>query len=76
MTGVTGSGGDVFADLELADPDGLALRAELTRRIVMLVRARALSQRAAARLLGLRRPDVSPLLRGRWTRFSTDQPLR
>ena len=76
MKRVTESSGNVFADLGLPDPDGLAARAELTRRIVAVVRARALSQRAAAKLLGLRQPDVSLLLRGRWTRFSTDRLLR
>jgi predicted XRE-type DNA-binding protein len=61
---VKGSG-NVFADLRLPNADELAVETELLRRIVDCLRARGLSQRQAARILGIDQPKVSALMRGR-----------
>lgn len=65
--------GNVFRDLKLRDPDGLLAKAELTRQLHETVRQRGLTQAEAAKLLGLRQPDVSKLMRAQHTGFSTDR---
>ena len=67
--------GNVFADLGLPDADELLARAELTRQIYTAIKDRDLTQAQAAEVLGLKQPDVSLLMRGKHTRFSTDRLL-
>lgn len=66
---------NVFSDLGLPDADDLLARAELTRQIYKAIKARNLSQVKAGEILGLKQPDVSLLMRGKYTRFSTDRLL-
>lgn len=70
------SSGNVFADLEVADPDEALIKAELARAISGIVSGRRLSQSQAAELLGVDQPKVSALMRGRLTGFSVDRLLR
>lgn len=67
---VTPSSGNVFADLELADADELAAKADLARAIRRLIETRGLSQREAAPLVGVSQPDLSNLYRRRLDGFS------
>lgn len=69
-------GGNVFADLELADPDECYTKAELAGRIFKIVKARRMTQTAAGRVLGITQPKVSALLNGRLDGFSTDRLIR
>jgi predicted XRE-type DNA-binding protein len=62
--------GNVFEDLGFEDADELQAKAELTRQLHNILKRQKLSQRAAARLLGIAQPDVSALLNGRHTGFS------
>jgi predicted XRE-type DNA-binding protein len=48
----------------------------LILQILALIRARGLTQTAAARLLGLPQPKVSLLFRGQVAGFSTDRLIR
>ncbi len=73
---VDASAGNVFADLGLDDADELLAKAELTRRIAALIRARRLTQAAAARALGIDQPKVSRLLRGHLDEFSGERLMR
>jgi predicted XRE-type DNA-binding protein len=66
---------NVFSDLGLPDADDLLARAELTRQIYKAIKDRNLSQVKAGEILGLKQPDVSLLMRGKFTRFSTDRLL-
>ncbi|MSO98890.1 MAG: XRE family transcriptional regulator [Rhodospirillaceae bacterium] len=66
---------NVFADIGLPDADDLLARAELTRQIYNAIKDRGLSQSQAGEILGLKQPDVSLLMRGKYTRFSTDRLL-
>jgi predicted XRE-type DNA-binding protein len=69
--------GNVFADLGLANADELLARAELLRQLTTIVERRRLTQVDVARILHLKQPDVSKLLRGRFLRrFSTDRLMR
>jgi predicted XRE-type DNA-binding protein len=69
---VEGSG-NVFADLDLPNADELQMKAELTRQLYNRIMALGLSQGQAATQLGLKQPDVSKLMHGRFTGFSIDR---
>jgi predicted XRE-type DNA-binding protein len=70
------SGGNVFADLGLRDPEGLLAKAELVGRIGDIIIERKLTQAQAAQLLGVDQPKISNLLRGRIDGFSADRLFR
>ncbi len=63
-TKVEVGGGNIFADLELPNPEEHLAKAELASRIGEAIRQRRLTQAATARLLGIDQPKVSWLLRG------------
>lgn len=71
----TKSSGNVFADLQISDPSEALAKSELAAIIAQAIRARRLTQTAAAKVLGIDQPKVSELLRGRLTRFSTERLL-
>ena len=71
---VEGSG-NVFADLDLPNADDLQTKAELTRQLYQRITALGLSQVKAAKVLGLKQPDVSKLMNGRFTGFSVERLL-
>ena len=56
------SKGNVFADLGLADAEQELLKAKLTLQVHRLLKARNLTQAAAAKLLGTTQPQVSALM--------------
>ena len=66
--------GNVFADLGIKDADMLT-KANLTHRIYGIIKERGLKQRDAAELLGLKQPDVSALMNGKFLDFSVDRLL-
>lgn len=70
----TGSG-NVFKDLELADPDERQLRVQLAVRLNDLLQAEGLTQAAAAKLLGMAQPHVSELKNYKLSRFSSARLL-
>lgn len=64
--------GNVFADLDLPDPEGALVRAELAFQINAAIEAHGWSDALAARHLGLTEQKVANLRRGRLATFSTD----
>ena len=62
--------GNVFADLGFANAAELAIETELLRRIIAIIRERKLSQRAAARVLGVDQPKVCALMNGKTRGYS------
>ena len=68
--------GNVFADLGIENADEYMAKSELAAEILRIVQRRRLTQAEAAKLLGIRQPKVSDLLRGRLDGFSTDRLLR
>ena len=76
MSKVTKGGGNVFKDLGLPQSGELLVKAELTRQIHAIIKDRLLTQAAAADLLGVKQPDVSALMRGRFTGFSSDRLMQ
>jgi predicted XRE-type DNA-binding protein len=71
------SSGNVFADLgfDPAEAHVMALRVELMMRLRERLEADGLTQREAARRLGVSQPRVSALLKGAWKDFSMDMLL-
>jgi predicted XRE-type DNA-binding protein len=67
--------GNVFADLGFNDSDDMLTKANLTHRIYTIIKERGLKQKAAAELLGLKQPDVSALMNGKFLDFSVDRLL-
>ena len=70
------STGNVFADLGFANADELAIETELLRRIIAIIRERNLSQRAAARILGVDQPKISELMNGKTRGYSIARMIR
>ncbi len=71
---VIASSGNVFRDLGFGPEDAqhLLVRSQLMLKIEKLLKARHLTQAAAARIMGVSQPRVSDLLRGKVNLFSTD----
>ena len=67
--------GNVFADLGLPDADECLVRAQLGFYVVKLLKKRDLKQKDAANLLEIAQPDVSHLMNGHFSRFTTDKLL-
>ncbi len=70
------SSGNVFADLGFPRPDEHLIKVELVSKIDELLRARGLNQAQASKLLGVKQPDLSGLLRGRVRGYSVHRLLR
>ncbi|MDQ3745066.1 MAG: helix-turn-helix domain-containing protein [Acidobacteriota bacterium] len=73
VVGVTLSGGNVFADLGLAEAEDYLLKAQLALRIQQLIEQKGVTQAEIAPLLGLDQPKVSNLMRGRLAGFSVER---
>jgi predicted XRE-type DNA-binding protein len=72
---IVGSG-NVFEGLGLPRPAEALAKAELARKIGMLIAKRGLTQAAAAELLKVDQPKVSARVRGRLAGFSLDRLVR
>lgn len=72
---VRASSGNVFADLELDEPEEEHTKATLALRIVRIMREREWSQAQAAAGMGIDQPKVSAIVRMRLTPFSTERLL-
>jgi predicted XRE-type DNA-binding protein len=68
--------GNVFADLGLPNPEDRLAKAELARRISLIIAERRLTQVEAALLLGIDQPKISALVRGRLGGFSLERLMR
>jgi predicted XRE-type DNA-binding protein len=65
--------GDIFDDLGLSPKEALEakVKSDLWRDLLAHIEKRHLSQAALARTLKIHQPDVSNLLRGKLSKFST-----
>ncbi len=70
------SNGNVFADLNLHNPDEMTIKAELVRQIGEIIDKQKLTQIETAELLGIDQPKVSALLRGKIAGFSLERLFR
>ncbi len=69
------SSGNVFADLGLKDADQLLARAQIGYHVFKILKDEKLKQREIAGILGIAQPDVSHLMNGHFSRFTTDKLL-
>ena len=67
---VTESSGNVFADLGVPNPEQELLKAQLTLQIYAILRGSGMTQVEMAKILGVRQPQVSLLMRNRAGNFS------
>lgn len=67
--------GNVFADLEITDADEFYARARLGFGVYRILQGRDLKQREIGELLGISQPEVSHLMNGHFSRFTTDKLL-
>lgn len=67
------SSGNVFADLGLPRPEQELLKARLTLEIYRLIKDRSLTQAEAGKILGIKQPHVSALMRNRAGTFSVER---
>jgi predicted XRE-type DNA-binding protein len=67
------SSGNVFADLGFPHPEQELLKAKLTLEIYRLIKKRDLTQAEAGKILGIKQPHVSALMRNRAGTFSVER---
>lgn len=67
------SSGNVFADLGLPRSEQELLKTKLTLQIYRLIKGRNLTQDAAGKILGIKQPHVSLLMRNRSGNFSVER---
>lgn len=68
----TGSG-NVYQDLGFKNAEAMLARARIVAEIVKIIRARRLTQTAAAKVLGLSQPKVSALINGHFQGYSQER---
>jgi predicted XRE-type DNA-binding protein len=66
---------NVFADLGLDDSDEIYARAQIGFHVYKILKDKELKQREIAGVLGIAQPDVSHLMNGHFSRFTTDKLL-
>lgn len=72
----TKGSGNIFADLGLPNAEEHQLKAALAVQLKRLIAERELSQVAAAKLVEMKQPDLSKLLRGQLKLVSVEKLLR
>jgi predicted XRE-type DNA-binding protein len=72
----TPSSGNVFADLNLPQPDDLLAKAELAAKIIAEIQRRRFTQSQAAAILRIDQPKVSALRQGKLSGFSIERLMR
>jgi predicted XRE-type DNA-binding protein len=66
---------NVYADLGIADPEEMLVKAQLATKIAEIIKLRKLTQIQAAVLLGMPQPKLSNMLRGRFRGISESKML-
>jgi predicted XRE-type DNA-binding protein len=73
---VDNNSGNVFADLGLPHPEEELWKSRLTLQIYRLIKARGLKQADAGKILGIKQPHVSALMRNRSGTFSVERLIK
>ena len=68
--------GNIFADLGLPNAEDHRLKAALVVQLKRLIAERELTQTAAAKLIAMKQPDLSKLLRGDFRLVSVEKLMR
>jgi predicted XRE-type DNA-binding protein len=67
---------NVFKDLGIPNAEEHLVKAQLVFKLDSIMKNRGLKQAEAAKLLGIKQPDVSKMLRGEFRQFSVERLLR
>jgi predicted XRE-type DNA-binding protein len=67
---ITEGSGNVFADLGLPNPEQELVKAQLALQIYRIIKKRGMTQAEIAKILGVKQPHVSLLMRNRAGTFS------
>lgn len=70
------SSGNVFADLGISNPEEALAKSDLALQINEIISKKKLTQRNAAKLLGVDQPKVSAFINGKLTGFSLERLFR
>ena len=70
----TPSNGNIFADLGLDNADELCIAPALAMQVMKLLKA--YTQKEAAKLLGVKQPEISALMRAKFSRFSQERLIK
>ena len=65
--------GNIFADLGLDDANELYTRTALGIQVMKTIRQNGLNQKEAGKLLALKQPEVSAIMRAKYSRFSQER---
>jgi len=76
MTDIERGSGNVFADLGFPDPGVHLIKAHLVFKIDQEIQARKLTQTEASKIMGLRQPKLSALLKGQFENCTIDRLVR
>jgi predicted XRE-type DNA-binding protein len=68
--------GNIFADLDLPNPEQRLLKASIVAELFRLIKDRGLTQVKAAKLVGVTQPDLSHLLRGDFDDYSAERLMK
>lgn len=66
---------NVFADLGFENPEEELFKADLVAEISNIIKKKRLTQKQAAKILGVDQPRISSLIRGRLSLFSVEMLL-
>ena len=67
------SSGNVFADLEIENPEEELTKAKLVWEIEQIIKKEKLTQAEAAKVMGINQPKVSALIRRKLDGFSVER---
>jgi len=67
--------GNIFADLGLKDAEQLMARSQIGFHVFKILEGKKLKQREIGAMLGIAQSDVSHLMNGHFSRFTTDKLL-
>ncbi len=67
------SGGNIYADMGLDEAEELQARGLIGYHVYKLLANTGLKQREIGVLLGIKQPEVSHLMNGHFSRFTTDK---
>lgn len=73
---IEASSGNIFADLGLPDAEETLLKSQVVIVLHRLIKARKLTQTAAAKLIGISQGDLSHILRGQFRGWSVGRLMQ
>lgn len=73
---VTESSGNIFDDLGFPDAEEANVKSMLAIKIFLIIKAKRLTQKEAAKIMKTDQPHVSDILRGKLSNFTIDRLLR